>query len=98
VRPGRRCSRIYRCRRAASSARQTLIQAATGEPRLRDAKALARARSHGVDARLQLFPVDAHGFHLFWSFLPVGAEAMEDAGDFIQTATQPPARRQAAAQ
>ena len=56
-----------------------LIQAATGDGRLADAKALAaRAREHGTDARLQLFPVDAHGFHLFWSFLP------EAAGAFIR--------------
>jgi epsilon-lactone hydrolase len=74
-----------------------LIQAATGEPRLRDAEALAaRARSHGVDARLQLFPVDAHGFHLFWSFLPEGAEAMEAAGEFIRTATRAPERSRVA--
>jgi acetyl esterase/lipase len=70
-----------------------MIQAATGEPRLADAKALtARARSHGVDARLQLFPVDAHGFHLFWSFLPEAADAMEAAGAFIRQTTQPKKR------
>jgi monoterpene epsilon-lactone hydrolase len=48
-----------------------LIQAATGDARLADAKALAaNARAHGVDVRLELFPLDAHAFHLFWSFLP----------------------------
>lgn len=63
----------------------TLIQAATGDGRLADARALAaRAREHGVDARLQLFPVDAHGFHLFWSFLPEAADAIEAAGAFIR--------------
>jgi acetyl esterase/lipase len=62
-----------------------LIQAATGDGRLADAKALvARAREQGVDARLQLFPVDAHGFHLFWSFLPEAADAIEAAGTFIR--------------
>ena len=62
-----------------------LIQAATGDARLADAKALAaRARRYGVDARLQLFPVDAHGFHLFWSFLPEAADAIEAAGAFIR--------------
>jgi epsilon-lactone hydrolase len=66
---------------------QMLIQAATGDGRLADAKALAaRARDHGVDARLQLFPVDAHGFHLFWSFLPEAADAIEAAGAFIREA------------
>ncbi len=51
-----------------------LIQAATGDARIADAKALAiRAREHGVDARLEVFPVDAHAFQLFWSFLPEAA-------------------------
>jgi acetyl esterase/lipase len=62
-----------------------LIQAATGDARLVDAKALAaRAQDHGVDARLELFPVDAHAFQLFWSFLPEAADAMEGAGAFIR--------------
>jgi acetyl esterase/lipase len=62
-----------------------LIQAATGDARLADAKALAaRAPTYGVDARLQLFPVDAHAFHLFWSFLPEAADAIEAAGAFIR--------------
>lgn len=65
-----------------------LIQAATGDARLADAKALAaRARRHGVDAQLQLFPVDAHAFHLFWSFLPEAADAIEAAGEFIREHT-----------
>jgi acetyl esterase/lipase len=64
-----------------------LIQAATGDARLADAKALAaRAQTYGVDARLALFPVDAHGFHLFWSFLPEAADAIEAAGAFIREA------------
>jgi acetyl esterase/lipase len=64
-----------------------LIQAATGDARLADAKALAaRARRYGVDAQLQLFPVDAHAFHLFWSFLPEAADAIEAAGVFIRQA------------
>jgi epsilon-lactone hydrolase len=61
-----------------------LIQDASGDPRLADAKALAaRARDHGVSVRLELYPVDAHGFHLFWSFLPEAADAIEAAGAFI---------------
>ncbi len=61
-----------------------LIQAATGDARLADAKALAeRADDHGVDVRLELFPVDAHAFQLFWSFLPEAADAIEAAGTFI---------------
>jgi acetyl esterase/lipase len=70
-----------------------LIQAATGDARLADAKALAaRAQQHGVDVRLDLFPVDAHAFQLFWSFLPEAADAIEAAGVFIQE-LDPGARR-----
>ena len=62
-----------------------LIQAATGDARLLDAKALAaHAQDQGVDARLELFPVQAHAFQLFWSFLPEAADAMEAAGAFIR--------------
>ncbi len=62
-----------------------LVQAATGDARLADAKALvARAREHKVNARLELFPVEAHAFHLFWSFLPEAADAIEAAGAFIR--------------
>jgi acetyl esterase/lipase len=61
-----------------------LIQAATGDARLADAKALAaRAQADGVDAQLELYPVDAHAFQLFWSFLPEAADAIEAAGRFI---------------
>jgi epsilon-lactone hydrolase len=62
-----------------------LIQAATGDARLADAKALAvRAEAHGVNVRLELFPVQAHAFQLFWSFLPEAADAIEAAGAFIR--------------
>ncbi len=37
-----------------------------------------------IEARLELFPVDAHAFHLFWSFLPEAADAIESAGAFIR--------------
>ena len=69
-----------------------LIQAATGDKCLADDNALAdRARAHGVDARLELYAVDAHVFQLFWSFLPEGAEAVQAAGRFAREAA--PARR-----
>jgi acetyl esterase/lipase len=62
-----------------------LIQAATGDARLTDAKQLAaRAEEDGVDVRLELFPVEAHAFQLFWSFLPEAADAIEASGVFIQ--------------
>ena len=62
-----------------------LIQAATGDARLADAEALAiRAQEHGVAARLELYPVQAHAFQLFWSFLPEAADAFAAAGEFIR--------------
>ena len=65
-----------------------LIQAATGDACLQDAKRLAgQALAHGVNARLELFPVDAHAFHLFWSFLPEATDAIESAGAFIREIT-----------
>jgi monoterpene epsilon-lactone hydrolase len=75
-----------------------LIQAATGDDRLADANALAdRAREHGVDARLDLYSVDAHVFHLFWSFLPEAAEALQKAGSFSREVTRTETRPAATA-
>ncbi len=74
-----------------------LIQAATGDARLVDAKELAtHAQDHGVDARLELFPVEAHAFQLFWSFLPEAADAMEAAGTYIREFATEPERARAA--
>jgi epsilon-lactone hydrolase len=68
-----------------------LIQAATGDARLEDARALADvSRSQGVDARLDLYSVDAHVFQLFWSFLPEAAEALQAAGRFAAGAEAEP--------
>jgi epsilon-lactone hydrolase len=62
-----------------------LIQDATGDAHIAEAKALAaRARAQGVSVRFELYPVDAHGFQLFWSFLPEAADAMQAAGAFIR--------------
>jgi len=73
-----------------------LIQAATGDQLLGDANALTdRAREHGVDARLDLYSVDAHVFQLFWSFLPEAAEALQKAGRFADDVTRPAPRRAA---
>jgi monoterpene epsilon-lactone hydrolase len=36
-----------------------------------------------VDARLDLYPVATHVFHLFWSFLPEAAEAIDNVSRFI---------------
>jgi epsilon-lactone hydrolase len=60
-----------------------LIQAATGDRAEPEAAALAdRAREHGVDVRLELYPTDAHVFHVFWSFLPEAADALTQARRF----------------
>jgi acetyl esterase/lipase len=70
-----------------------LVQAATGDLLLPNANALAdRAREHGVDARLDLYSVDAHVFQLFWSFLPEAAEALQNAGRFVDEVTRPAQR------
>jgi monoterpene epsilon-lactone hydrolase len=62
-----------------------LVQAATGDARVADAEALAvRARAQGVEVRLELYPVEAHAFQLFWSFLPEAADAFAAAGEFIR--------------
>jgi acetyl esterase/lipase len=63
-----------------------LIQAATGDPQREEAHLLAeRARAHGVDTRLELYPGDTHAFQVFWSFLPEAIEGLSQAGRFVQT-------------
>ena len=62
-----------------------LIQAATGDPLLDEARQLAdHAADCGVDARFELFSVDTHDFHIFWSFLPEAAQALRQAGQFTR--------------
>ncbi|MBF9128071.1 alpha/beta hydrolase fold domain-containing protein [Plantactinospora sp. S1510] len=62
-----------------------LIQAGTGDFVVDEAKQLAaRARAHGVDVQLELYPAATHGFHTFWSFLPEAADALQQAGSFAQ--------------
>lgn len=61
-----------------------IIQAGTGDYVLDEARLLAEhASTFGVDARLDLYPVSTHVFHLFWSFLPAAAEALENIARFI---------------
>lgn len=65
-----------------------LIQVGTGDFILRDARELvARAEQHGVEAHLELYPVNTHVFHLYWSFLPEAAKALETAAAFINSAS-----------
>ena len=65
-----------------------LIQAATGDPQREDAHRLAeRARAHGVDTRLELYPGETHAFQVFWSFLPEAIEGLAHAGRFVHEVT-----------
>jgi monoterpene epsilon-lactone hydrolase len=60
-----------------------LIQAAAGDEGLPDAERLARhARACGVDARLEVYPVAAQSFQLYWSFLPQAADALRQVATF----------------
>ena len=69
-----------------------LIQVATGDDQAPDCRRLAeRARAHGVDARLELYPGDTHVFHLFWSFLPEAVDALRQAGEFTRATRERPA-------
>jgi epsilon-lactone hydrolase len=62
-----------------------LIQSATADPTLEDARRLSdRARRHGVDALLELYPGNTHVFQTFWSFLPEAADAVRRAGEFAR--------------
>ena len=62
-----------------------LVQTATGDIVLPESRLLAeRATAHGVDARLELYSADTHVFHVFWSFLPEAADALQHAGTFVR--------------
>ncbi|MDN5861239.1 MAG: alpha/beta hydrolase fold domain-containing protein [Pseudonocardia sp.] len=62
-----------------------LVQAGAGDTVVAEARALAeRARDHGVDVTLQLFPADTHVFHVFWPFLPEAGQALAAVGDFVR--------------
>jgi monoterpene epsilon-lactone hydrolase len=66
-----------------------LIHAASGDAVLQEAQLLARhATQCGVDARITVYPVPTHAFHIFWSFLPEARDALDEVGRFIRTATE----------
>jgi epsilon-lactone hydrolase len=72
-----------------------LIQGGIGDVMVEDAQRLAEhARSQGVDARLELYPVTTHDFHVFWSFLPEAADALQQAGGFARDVRAAAGRRQ----
>lgn len=60
-----------------------LVQSATGDLVAPESRLLAqRAEDQGVDVVAELYPVDVHVFHLFWSFLPEAQEALAKVADF----------------
>jgi acetyl esterase/lipase len=62
-----------------------LIQAGTGDVLGKDAHRLAeRATACDVEVQFELHPVTTHDFHVFWSFLPEAADALEQAGAFVR--------------
>jgi acetyl esterase/lipase len=74
-----------------------LVQAATGDLVLSEAQRLTEsAIEHGVDARLEVFPAETHVFHVFWSFLPEAADALQQAGAFIRDRVRDQPRRASA--
>jgi acetyl esterase/lipase len=73
-----------------------LIHGGTADLVIEDAHGLHdRAQAHGVDSRLELYPVETHVFHIFWAFLPEAADALEQAGEFIRGVYGPRADRPA---
>jgi acetyl esterase/lipase len=69
-----------------------LVQAGTGDNLVEDSRRLVgHAVTAGVDARLELYPAATHDFHLFWSFLPEAADALQRAGQFLAAPGETPA-------
>jgi DNA-binding MarR family transcriptional regulator len=64
------------------------VDEAVSDPLLEEARELTdHAQDCGVDARFELFAVDTHDFHIFWSFLPEAAQALQQAGRFARETT-----------
>jgi monoterpene epsilon-lactone hydrolase len=73
-----------------------LIQAATGDMLRPDSQLLAdRARAHGIDARLELYPAATHVFQIFWTFLPEASDALHQAGQYVRERAEERAARRA---
>jgi len=65
-----------------------LIHAASGDAVLQEAQLLAQhATRCGVEARITVYPVPTHDFHIFWSFLPEARNAIEEIGRFTGAVT-----------
>jgi epsilon-lactone hydrolase len=62
-----------------------LIHAASGDSVFQEAMLLAqRAETFGTPVTTSIFPVPTHDFHVFWSFLPEAATAIDEVGDFLR--------------
>lgn len=63
-----------------------VIHAASGDSVFQEATLLAQhAESFEVPVTTSIFPVPTHDFHLFWTFLPEAATAIDKLGDFLRT-------------
>jgi acetyl esterase/lipase len=66
-----------------------LVQGGIGDVIVEDAHRITeRARQHGVDVRLELYPAATHDFQVFWSFLPEASDALHKAGAFARDVRQ----------
>jgi acetyl esterase/lipase len=67
-----------------------LIHAASGDAVLQEAQLLAQhAIQCGVEARITVYPVPTHDFHIFWSFLPEARDAIDEIGRFVRAVASP---------
>ncbi|MGC4954624.1 alpha/beta hydrolase fold domain-containing protein [Actinomadura citrea] len=65
-----------------------LVQTASGEFTRQEAQLLAkRARAQGVDVTATVYPVEAHDFPIFWTFLPDAATALTELAHFVHSVT-----------
>ena len=67
-----------------------LIHAASGDSVLQEAQLLTQQATRcGVEARIKIYPVPTHAFHIFWSFLPEARHAIDEIGRFVRAMTAP---------
>ncbi|WP_037319890.1 alpha/beta hydrolase fold domain-containing protein [Amycolatopsis orientalis] len=63
-----------------------LVQSGTEDVTLPETRRFVdHARGQGLDVCFDLYPVSTHVFHLFWSFLPEAADALEQVAGFLRT-------------
>ncbi|OXM49494.1 alpha/beta hydrolase fold domain-containing protein [Amycolatopsis alba] len=63
-----------------------LVQSGTSDTVLHETRRFVDyAAAHGVDVQFDLYPVGTHVFHLFWSFLPEAAAALEQVAEFVRS-------------